>query len=50
MFAMIPAAGTEPLVRLYGKINTIVNKEILKKHVVPNLRITINQSAVFYTR
>ena len=38
VFGMISAAGTEPLVRLNGKINATVYKEILKKHV-PNLRI-----------
>ena len=34
------------LVRLHGKINATVYKEILKKHVVPNLRIAINQPAI----
>ena len=43
---MISVAGTGPLVRLHGKINATVYKEILKKHV-PNLRIAINQLAVF---
>ena len=43
---MIPAASTEPLVRLHGKINATVYKEILKKDV-PNLRTAINQPAVF---
>ena len=46
MFGMISAAGTGTLVRLHGKINTTVYKEILKKHV-PNLRTSINQPAVF---
>ena len=36
------AAGTGPLVRLHSRINATVYKEILKKHVIPNLR-----SAVF---
>ena len=36
-----------PLVRLHSKINATVYKEILKKHVVPNLRTAINQPAVF---
>ena len=44
---MISATGIGPLVRLYGKINTTVYKEILKKHVVPHMRIAINQPAVF---
>ena len=43
---MISAADTGPLVRLYGEINATIYKEILKKHV-PNLRIAINQPAVF---
>ena len=43
---MISAAGTGLLVRLHGKINTTVYKEILKKRV-PNLRNPINQLAVF---
>ena len=46
VFGMILAAGTGPLVRLHGKINTAVYKDILKKHV-PNLRTAINQPAVF---
>ena len=44
---MIYAASIGPLVRLHGKINATVYKEILKKHVVPNLRTVINQPAVF---
>ena len=47
VFGMISTAGTWPLVRLHGKINTIVYKEILKKYLVPNLRTAINQPAVF---
>ena len=46
MFGMISAAGTGTLIRLHGKINTTVYKEILKKHVL-NLRIAFNQSTVF---
>ena len=42
VFGMISDA-----VRLHGKINTTVYKEILKKHVVPNLRTAINQPTVF---
>ena len=45
-FGGISSAGTGPLVRLHGKINTTVYKEILEKHV-PNLRTAINQPAVF---
>ena len=47
VFAMIPAAGTGPHVKLHGKINATVYKDILKKHVVHNLRTAINQPAVF---
>ena len=36
VFGIISVAGTGPLVRLHNKINAIVYKEILKKHVVPN--------------
>ena len=47
VFGMISIAGTGPLVRLHGKIYATVYKEILKKHVVPNLRTAINQPAAF---
>ena len=47
VFVMISFPGTRPLARLHGKSNPTVYKEILKKHVVPNLRTAINQSAVF---
>ena len=46
VFGMISTADTGPLVRLHGKINITVYKEILKKHVL-NLRTAINQLAVF---
>ena len=47
VFGIISTAGTGPLVRLHGKINTTVYKEILKKQTVPNLRTAINQPVVF---
>ena len=47
VFGMICTAGTEPIVRLHGKINANVYKEILKKHVILNVRTAINQPAVF---
>ena len=47
VFGMISFAGTGPLVRLHSKITAAVYKEILKKHVVHNLRTAINQPAVF---
>ena len=47
VFGMISVVGTGPFVRLHGKINATVCKEILKKYVVPNLRTAINQPAVF---
>ena len=37
VFGMITTAGTVPLVRLNGKINATVYKEILNKHVLPIL-------------
>ena len=46
VFNRISAAGTGPLVRLHGKINSTIYKEILKKDVVPNLRTTITHPAV----
>ena len=41
-FGIISTAGRGPLVRLFGKINATVYKEILKKHFVLNLRSAIN--------
>ena len=45
VFGMTSAAGTEPLVRLHGKINATVFKEHWEN--VPNLRTPINQPTVF---
>ena len=47
VFKMISLPGRGHIVRLYGKINSTLYKEILKKHAVPNLRTAINQPAVF---
>ena len=47
VFDMISTSGTGPLVRLHSKMNTTVYKEVLKKHVVPNMRTAINQLAIF---
>ena len=47
VLGIISAVGTGHLVKLHSKINSTVYKEILKKHVVPNLRTAINQPAVF---
>ena len=47
VFGMITAASTGPFVRLHGKFNAIVYKELLKKHVIPNLRTAIDQPSVF---
>ena len=47
VFGIISVSGTRPLVRLHGKINATVYKEILKKHIVTNLKTAINQPAVF---
>ena len=46
VFGMISVACTGTLLRLHGKINATVYKEILKK-LVPILRTAINQPAVF---
>ena len=46
VFAMISVVATGPLVRLHGKINTTVCKEILKKHVL-NFGTAIKQLTVF---
>ena len=46
VLGMIPVTGKGLLVRLHGKINATVYEKILKKHIVPNLRIAINQPAV----
>lgn len=47
VFGMISAAGPGPLVRLHGRINAAVYKELLKQHVLPPLRTAVNQPAVF---
>ena len=47
MFGMISMAVTLLLDKQHGKINATVYKEILKKHIVPNLRTANNQLAVF---
>ena len=47
VFGMISVAVTGSLVRLLGKINAVVYKEILKKHVVPNLSTAVYKPAVF---
>ena len=40
----ISAAGTGPLVRLHGTIKATLYKEMLKKHVVPDLRTAFMQN------
>ena len=47
VFGMISAAGPGPLVRLHGRINASVYKELLKQHVLPTLKTAVNQPAVF---
>ena len=47
VFDMISAAGKRTPVRWSCKINAAVYKEILKKHVLYNLRPAIHQPAVF---
>ena len=43
VFSMISTADRGPLV----KVKATVYKGILKKHIIPNLRTEINQSAIF---
>ena len=45
VFGMISAAGPGPLVRLHGRINAAVYKEMLRQHVLPTLRSAANQPA-----
>ena len=47
VFGMISASGTGPLVRLQGKINAKVYKELLLMHVVPVLRSSSSQNPIF---
>ena len=47
VFGMISAAGPRSLVRLHGRINASVYKELLKQHVLSTLRTSVNQPAVF---
>ena len=47
VFGMISAAGPGPLVRLHGRINAAVYKEMLRQHVLPTLRSAANQPAIF---
>ena len=47
VFGMISAAGPGPLVRLHGRINEAVYKEMLRQHVLPTLRSAANQPTIF---
>ena len=47
VFGMISAAGPGPHVRLHGRINAAVYKEMLRQHVLPTLRSAANQPAIF---
>ena len=47
VFGMISAAGPGPLVRLHGRINAAVYKEMLRQHVLPTLRFAADQPAIF---
>ena len=47
LLVFISPIVTGPLVRLHCKVNATLYKEILKNHVVPNLRTAIIQSDVF---
>ena len=47
VFGMISAAGPGSLVRLHGRINAAVYKEMPRQHVLPTLRSAANQPAIF---
>ena len=47
VWGIISAAGTGPLVRLHGKINGEVYKQIIRQHAIPFLRSSELQSPIF---
>ena len=50
VFGIISAAGRGPLVRLHGRINAAVYKEMLRQHVLPTLRSAAYQPSNIYAR
>ena len=47
VFGMFSASGTGPLVRMQGKINAKVYKELLQMHVVPFLKSSSSENPIF---
>ena len=47
VFGMISTTGPGPLVRLHGRINASVYKELLKQNVLSTSKTFVNQPAVF---
>lgn len=47
VWGMFSAAGVGPLIQLHGRVNANVYKNLLQQHMVPFLRSSPNQPAVF---
>ena len=47
VWGVISAAGSGPLVRLHGRVNAAVHKELLQQHAVPYLRAATAQPPIF---
>ena len=47
VWGMISGDGVGPLVRLQGKVNTEVYKQLIKDHVLPVLRNSTKQPSIF---
>ncbi|KAI5615079.1 hypothetical protein C0J50_3304, partial [Silurus asotus] len=47
VWGMFSAAGVGPLIQLHGRVNANVYQNLLQQHMVPSLRSSLNQPAVF---
>lgn len=47
VWGMISGDGVGPIVRLHGKVNAVVYKQLVKDHVLPVLRNSNKQPAIF---
>lgn len=47
VWGMISGDGVGPIVRLHGKVNAPVYKQLVKNHVLPVLRNSNKQPAIF---
>ena len=47
VFGMISGDGVGSLVRLHGKVNAAVYKQLVKDHVLPVLRNSTKQQSIF---